>query len=559
MVIELEERRDPGAARAGRGKARALVAVAVPTALVAVHATAYGRWIVDDAAITFAYARSVATGAGPVLQPGAEPVEGFSNPAWLALLVAGRWLGAFDRGGWFGVPDHVLFPKLLALACCAAMFASFLAAARATTTRPLLVTMVAGAATAAVPSYVIWSASGLESSLLALVAVAIAAVLARAATAGRLLATTTAVTCGLLAALAALTRPDGLIYAAAYPLAVLVLLRRGDLRRAATAVAAGVAAFAGPAGLYLAWRLTTFGEVLPNTALAKSQGLPGVAGLVRPLELAGYLGWPAVLLAAAAVAAALLRRAPDRAGLVALLAPLGLAVAAYGVLEADWMGEHRFATPVWALGALVTAVAASRVLPPPNLAARWVVTVAVAAAVAVSGVHLVTAAREFRAAPTAPLCLVAQNTGHNVNGYARLLGVEDASLLAPDIGGAALVSELEIIDLAGLADARVAGFWGAQDWPGLRDHVFDDVRPTVIRSHGVWSATTGITADPRLAAGYVEVPTIAGSVDRVRRDAVGGPEQLARLRESASEVAAPAEARYRAAPLSSCGPELRPR
>lgn len=84
---------------------RPVAAVAVPTAAFGAHATAYGRWIVDDAAITYAYARSIATGAGPVLQPGAEPVEGWSNPAWLGLLVLGRWAGLFDRGAWFAVPD----------------------------------------------------------------------------------------------------------------------------------------------------------------------------------------------------------------------------------------------------------------------------------------------------------------------------------------------------------------------------------------------------------------------------------------------------------------------
>ena len=39
------------------------VAVGVPTAAVGVHALLYGRWIVDDAAITFAYARSTYPGA----------------------------------------------------------------------------------------------------------------------------------------------------------------------------------------------------------------------------------------------------------------------------------------------------------------------------------------------------------------------------------------------------------------------------------------------------------------------------------------------------------------
>jgi len=43
-------------------------------------------WNVDDAAISFAYARNLADGEGLVAQPGGERVEGYSNPLWVLLL-----------------------------------------------------------------------------------------------------------------------------------------------------------------------------------------------------------------------------------------------------------------------------------------------------------------------------------------------------------------------------------------------------------------------------------------------------------------------------------------
>ena len=49
------------------------------------HVTLYGDWIVDDAGITFAYARSLVEGHGFVAQIGAAPVEGFTNLLWLLL------------------------------------------------------------------------------------------------------------------------------------------------------------------------------------------------------------------------------------------------------------------------------------------------------------------------------------------------------------------------------------------------------------------------------------------------------------------------------------------
>jgi hypothetical protein len=561
-VTRLDERRHLGAAlpepAAGPARRAGIVAaVGIPTVLVGLHALGYGRWIVDDAAITFAYARSVATGEGPVLQPGAEPVEGFSNPAWLGLLVLGRWLGLFDRGAWFGVPDYVAFPKLLALACCAGMFACYYAVARVVTSRGVLVTVVAGAVTAAVPSFVIWIMSGLENALLALATAAIAAVLVRAAVAGRLLEPTPAVLCGLLAALAALTRPDGLIYAGAYPVAVL-LLSRGGLGRVLVAAATATAAFAVPTALYLAWRVATFGAYLPNTALAKSQGLPALSDLNRPAELVGYAGWLTTALAVLLIGAALATRSPGRPGLVALLVPLGLAVAAFAVLEPDWMGHHRFATPVWALGALAATAAASRVWPMLAVRGRTAVTVIAVAAAALTVTTFVDTARDFRATPTAPLCVVAQNAGRNITGYAEIIGQRDATLLAPDVGGAALVGPVRIIDLAGLANARIAGYWAEEDWPGLRDYVFDEARPTFIKSHGPWSSVTGLTADPRLASDYAEIGSTSGSTDWVRVDALDGSGELERLRTYFTGVAAPAHTAARRAPRASCGDRLAP-
>ena len=280
---------------------RGAVAVAVPTAVAAAHASLYGRWEVDDAGITFAYARSVATGAGPVLQPGAPPVEGFSDPTWMALLAFGHRLGLFDHGTWFGVPDYVAYPKTLAIALLAVVFSAFLAMATAVARHPAAVTAVAGCACALIPSFVIWSVSGLENSLLAAaVAVQVALVVRRR---DRLAAVLPALACGLLAALAALTRPEGAVYAATYPLALLVV---GRLRwRELGAAALSVVAFALPFGAYLAWRLATFGQWLPTTAIAKSQGLPTVAGFAKVDSLIAYAGWPIVLVGALLVGAAL--------------------------------------------------------------------------------------------------------------------------------------------------------------------------------------------------------------------------------------------------------------
>src|SRR5262245_4106910 len=62
-------------------------------ALFLVHYALYSWWFIEDAAITFAYARNAAVGEGLVAYPGGDPVEGFSNPSWTLLLTFMRLLG----------------------------------------------------------------------------------------------------------------------------------------------------------------------------------------------------------------------------------------------------------------------------------------------------------------------------------------------------------------------------------------------------------------------------------------------------------------------------------
>ncbi|MFC7617107.1 hypothetical protein ACFQV2_30465 [Actinokineospora soli] len=520
------------------------------------HGWLYGRWIVDDAAITFAYARSVTSGAGPVLQPGVDPVEGYSNPAWLAVLAVGRLVGLFDSGAWFGVPDYAAFPKAVALLLGAGVFVAFHFAAEVLTRRPGLVTVIAGTVTALVPSFAIWMFSGLENPLLAFAVVALAAVLVRAVAQDRLLTTRTAVVCGLLAALAALTRPDGLVYAGAFPLVALVFLR--SPRAAIGPVLLSVAAFAVPVGAYFVWRWSVFGAWLPNTALAKAQQVPSPQDLVKPATIVAYTGWLMLLVAVVLIGAALLRPSAERNGLLALLVPLGLAVFAFGVLAADWMPQFRFATPVWPLTALAGTAAGAQVLGGLAVRGRAVVAVLGVLGLAHSTTLWWEAADRFRTGPTVPTCVIAQIDGWEFNTYAALLGVRDGSLLVPDVGGAALTSDLEIIDLAGLAHRRIAEHWGADDMPGLRDYVFTEAKPTFITAHGGWAKATGVLTDPRLFADYELIKRERGNREKwVRRDALPTSTSLTDLRTAAGSASAQWDAAS-AQPLGSCGDRLTP-
>ena len=500
-----------------------MVAAGVPTVITALHSAFYGPWIVDDAGLTFAYARSLSSGAGPVLQPGSEPVEGFSNPAWLAVLTVGRWLRLFDHGAWFGIADIVVFPKLAALICCFGTYAAMYAVAAKVSSRPVMMTIVAGTATALVPSFVIWTTSGLENGLFACAVTMLAAVLARAAASTTMTTARTAILAGGLAALAALTRPDGIVYAAAFPLAALLAADRNTMRRTSIACLTSVAAFAVPVGAYMLCRLVTFGDYLPNTARAKGQRLPSIEAIDRPAILVAYVGWFAALLCAATVALALARGGPTARVISVLLVPLSLAVVSYIVLQPDWMTQYRFATPVWPLAVLTVALAVPHALDSLTTHGRWVACISAALVAALTLNGFISAARDFQRTPTAGLCDIAQNTGYLFNGYADILGVRDGSLLAVDGGGTSLTSRLRFFDLSGLAERHIAGAWQRNDMAGLRNYIFDEVKPTFIKIWAGWGerVLVDLPDDPRFQHDYVLLlPGGLGGGQWVRRDSV---------------------------------------
>jgi hypothetical protein len=484
----------------------AVAAVLGGTALIAVHASLYGHWLIDDAAITFAYSRNVADGFGPVLQPGAAPVEGYSNPTWMILLALGKLVGLFDHGTLFGVSDQILFPKALALACCVGILVLFYFGAKTLTRRPALVTFVAGAALAAIPSFVIWCFSGLENSFYALTVAALAVLILRAVQSGRLLDHQVAVGAGLVAVLAALTRPDGIIYAGAYPIVVALFLKRELLGRSIRAVVVSVAGFAVPYGAYLVFRWFEFGRLVPNTAVAKGQEPPTIDDLARPGDIVSYVGWLVVAVAVACLVMLLVRPSRLRTGLVALMAPFGLTVVAYIVLEYDWMGQLRFATPVWTLGAFGAAIVVVEALSVARLRGRIALACLLVVALAGSVSGLYDQGTSYRANVKTAFCIVAERDARTINGLADILKLPDTAQVGLiDLGGTSLGSRLRVLDLAGLGDKQVADYLHLSDVAGVRDYVFNVRKPELITFIGSWITTLEFDKDPRFEREYATI------------------------------------------------------
>lgn len=535
-------------------------------AILAAHAALFGGWIVDDAGITFAYARNLALGHGAVSQPGVPPVEGYSNPSWM-LVAAFFYLLRLFVLPWT--------PKILA---GVALVATFVVVWRDLARRgagPWTIGVALGLLAGA-SSFVIWSISGLENALLAWLAAASASLAMDAAEDGaerprRDLAA------GAIAAVLALTRPDAILYAAGYPFALVVaaVARRtfamGASLRALARLAAG---FVPIFGGYLAFRFLYFGDVVPNTfhAKVKTAGstLLDPGKLLDLFEAAsGDFLFP-VLLGLVALAVLLTVRRAWRPRTIVLNAYLVIAAAIYMILPLDWMGEFRFATPFflffyWFGAELITQAASAL---PVATAARLRPIVAVITVIFVAQAGLIFLARSLRFAadPTVPVTGPIRFGAQGFNALAARLPQPpaQASLLTPDLGGVLLQSDLRVYDLAGLCDPVIAR--ALHENPGrLRDYVFDEVRPTFIHTQGAFTRAANLHEDPRFARDYVALhegttappdwsglwrnsgppPPFWG--DYVRRDAVSAPGALEALMQE-----------YRREGLTDYAPWVRP-
>jgi len=211
-------------------------------------------WYIEDAAITFAYARNLVDGEGLVPWHGGPPVEGYSNALWMYLLAAcafvrlDPWIMAKVLGFLFGAGTIVLTYALGRRA----RPGSFDAA-------PLFAPALLAGST----QFALWTGSGLENGLFSFLLV-----LGTWRTAVEIQDGDRRPVSAVAFFLLSMTRPDGLMYAAIGFLARLV----GTLReRQWAALPLWLLAFGLPWGAYNAWRYDYFGWWYPNTYYAKTR------------------------------------------------------------------------------------------------------------------------------------------------------------------------------------------------------------------------------------------------------------------------------------------------
>ncbi|MFD8500022.1 hypothetical protein [Amycolatopsis sp. NPDC059657] len=214
--------------------------------------------VTDDAFTTFRYARNIAEGYGPVFNPG-DHVEGYPAFLWLVLVSMPKVLF-----GWDIVVTAVVLGIIAALA--SVLLAYFVVsrivgdARQANDDSPKALGVLAAVLTAAAGGLAAYGGSGLETSLYVFILMAVVYALAAHRP----------VIAGVLATLATMTRPEGVLVVFVAGLWLLYsAVRKRTSWWAPAGYVLGALVFAVPRA---AWRETFYGHLLPNVVAAKLGG-----------------------------------------------------------------------------------------------------------------------------------------------------------------------------------------------------------------------------------------------------------------------------------------------
>jgi arabinofuranosyltransferase len=351
----------------------------VASAAVLVWHSLQFNFVTDDAFISFVYSRNLAEHGQLVFNPGLDPVEGYTNFLWTFLLGLLMLVG---------LPPEVTSLALgtgFALLTLVVVFR--LSQRLFDQDRPTPWDHVAPALLALSAGYACWSSGGLETQMFTAWVILALHYYVRGCGDEPLHLRRV----GWALALAAMTRPEGLLIAAVlggHRLAINVLRDRriAPTRDELLCVAYFLVLWAP----WFAWRWWYYGYPLPNTYYVKAAGPTAGDYEQRLREVGLYYVWQFLrqsgLLFAAPLALVGLLAARPRGPRFVFGTAAALLMAVYLVYTArvggDFMGLHRFVMPLFPLGALAVVCGLRVAVEALPAAWRWRSALAAAAAVA---------------------------------------------------------------------------------------------------------------------------------------------------------------------------------
>ena len=442
-----------------------LLGLVAPAIVLALNMWRVRSFTIDDAYISFRYARNLARGLGLVYNPG-ERIEGYTNFLWTLLLAGGIALGI----------DPDVLAKVLGAACAfGALGLTWILGARFRpySNFPCVATWLL-ASTIVFTGYSIF---GLETALFVFLILlgtelmfreepAYAAEPGAASTPGsdvlaapwyRRLPYS-----GVVFGFAGLTRPEAPMFVGL----LMLFLGRGMIARRNLLRAA---LFVAPVGAHMLWRHSYYGTWLPNTLSAKTGNLSGQLAsgweyVQSYFTHAGVLVWLALF----GVALGIVARRRD----VLAVSTLAAAVIGYVCLVGgDWMPFFRFMSPFEPFCFLLVDLAARTIIERRERAANLAI---LAFGVAML-VHRIDNIRDAQRSITNKeerfWRMAAGGTARWLNNN----GVPGEVAMG-DIGYVGYSTDYPVLDLLGLVDpviSKLPGGYTRKLGPGFTDRFFD--------------------------------------------------------------------------------------
>lgn len=416
------------------------LALFLSLALVCYHCT------VDDAFISFRYARNLAEGHGLVFNVG-ERVEGFSNPLWVLILSLASAAGM----------NIVTASKLIGLGCGALTLALLMRLCRGTLSLSRVATFAVLCYTATNISFVYYAISGLETAFYTATMVLMV----------YLLSERKEMKAGAACAALALTRPEGILYV--IPLALGCLFNGRGIRKLLVVLGIPIAAYAA----YTSFRLMYYGTLLPNSYHAKIGAYPAsIAPPVSRLEVfARYtlktstVEWPLLLLALAGAIVFLRKRTAP------MLAGIGASVFFVWYSRGDWMSFWRFYSPVLPFLAvlLIGALEFARLRLGRSSLAKVLLVILFVPLLMSSGRTVASIEALRSGAHFNP----AMHSRTHVQIGQYLAGISSASdvIVANEIGAIGYYTHCTVVDMLGLTDPHVSSILHRGDLDAYGDYI----------------------------------------------------------------------------------------
>ena len=463
-----------------------------PLLIYAVHSLFFTDWLVDDAGITYVYARNWAEGYGLVSQPGAIPIEGYSNFSWVVILAI------FMKAGMF---HPYWIPKLLALGLSGGSFYLLEKGLKRDLNLGSVEILFALSLIAINSSYVAMANCGLENSLYTFLGVLLWERISK----GGQSSNTPILAWGMLIALLGLTRPEGLLFGAM--LLLPLLNKQSNIVKMVSLTFAG---FVMVYGSYLLFRINYFGEWLPAPFYIKGSSLGEDLFSISKWHhlfrsVSGPLGG-ILFVAMTGLSVYLIWTKAWKASMTPLALIFLLSCLVFVILPYDGLWWYRYATPFLVFFYPFFIVLVHQWLQKTyweklSQLPKWKKAGALIFLLATLAMSIYTTRRLVRN-PVVPFSQVAAHYGKAFNQLADSLDWETGSVLLPDVGGTLYYSRLKVHDLAGLTDAAMCKLY--RYYPEkLHDYVFDTIQPDIIQVHGMWALETRFDLDERFQRDYV--------------------------------------------------------